>query len=1058
MQYFRYLVFTIGLFCTLQSTIAQSPRPRFYNPQFSDSNLLGINNNLLEKSNSGFTINTNTIGSPDTLKLLVIRVDFQTDNNTLTTGNGKFQFAIDTEKTIDVPPHNRPYFEAQLLALSNYYKKVSRGNLILEADVFPAADTAGYTVFNQMSYYSPAGNDELLDTRLAEFFQESFQIADLADNIDFSNYDSFIIFHAGVGSDFALDFDSTPQDIPSVFLNFNELKNELGNSEPNYAGIAVNNGSFHIRDGIILPETQSQDQFEIGMLGTMALMFGNQLGLPILFNPDNGRSGIGVFGLMDQGSGNFFGMVPAEPCAWSKIFLGWETPIVVKNGDALPVATSLAKNVSQIYKIPINAKEYFLIENRSRDFNGDNFAIGFDAKGTKVEFVWDDRGQILQAQEQIGVITSVSEYDFGLPGSGILIWHIDENIIGANFAQNRVNADPGHRGVDLEEADGAQDLGQFYGFLSAGFGAENGVIEDMFWGSNEINLLVNRNSDAVVFSPETLPNSSANNGSNSYIRIFDFSEPDSIMSFSVENTILRPGFPQITAEPGTSINAPVAADLNNDGVSEIISTSSNSTEIYVWNADGTKFIPNDEMFNVIGLNGVTESYEKALFATPPGEKIFSPAIATSESDTIVVVTTDRSVAFYQPEDADSNGRADEIYVYESQVEITTAPLVYSNTGSIFEVVFGNADGGVILIDSDSVVTPLIVAQGGGAISGIARNINFDLAYTTISGEVGLIGQNRSLIWQRQTNSNISNSPVIADLNRDGNVDFILVSDSGELFAFTQNGDNLEGLPTSSGVENPSAIAVSDIDGDGFLDVVFTGDNQLFAFNHIGSLKNNFPVQISRAEEVGLGAPVLVDLTSDGIPEIVTGTSDNRVIAYSGSGMIVDGFPVSPGGKVNSAPYIADLEDDGDVEIVAIAEDGFIYVWDFASSYNADASPWPGLFGGLGHLNFNDEFNQPQQPSTNSVMAKNLVYNYPNPTEGNQTTIRYRLNEAADVNIKIYDLAGDFVDELTGPGFPQADNEVTWSLTNIQSGVYLARVEAKGASNSDVKVIKIAVVK
>ncbi len=92
------------------------------------------------------------------------------------------------------------------------------------------------------------------------------------------------------------------------------------------------------------------------------------------------------------------------------------------------------------------------------------------------------------------------------------------------------------------------------------------------------------------------------------------------------------------------------------------------------------------------------------------------------------------------------------------------------------------------------------------------------------------------------------------------------------------------------------------------------------------------------------------------------------------------------------------------------------------------------------------------------MPANTAYNYPNPTEGNLTTIRYRLNFPAEVNIKIYDLAGELVDELAGTGFGQADNEVNWEVTNIESGVYLARVEAEGNGMKDVAIFKIAVVK
>ena len=54
-----------------------------------------------------------------------------------------------------------------------------------------------------------------------------------------------------------------------------------------------------------------------------------------------------------------------------------------------------------------------------------------------------------------GVVTSVSNYDLGLPGSGLLIWHIDESIIQTVSDEYSINADRELRGVSLEEADGA---------------------------------------------------------------------------------------------------------------------------------------------------------------------------------------------------------------------------------------------------------------------------------------------------------------------------------------------------------------------------------------------------------------------------------------------------------------------------------------------------------------------------------------------------------------------------------------------------------------------------
>jgi len=51
-----------------------------------------------------------------------------------------------------------------------------------------------------------------------------------------------------------------------------------------------------------------------------------------------------------------------------------------------------------------------------------------------------------------------------------------------------------------------------------------------------------------------------------------------------------------------------------------------------------------------------------------------------------------------------------------------------------------------------------------------------------------------------------------------------------------------------------------------------------------------------------------------------------------------------------------------------------------------------------------------------------------------------------------------VTEMEGPGFAQTDNEVEWVVSNVQSGVYLARVEAESEGEKAVKMIKIAVVR
>ncbi len=1049
----RFLNSLLLASCFLMQTstpYAKGLVPAYHTNRHSNRNILGAGSNALEK-NAHESV---------TLKVLAIRVDFQEQENRLTTGNGKFQFSADTAKTIDVPPHNLKYFADQLTALSNYYHVASRGQLTIATTVYPSLSESSFTVSQPMSYYVPAGDDKLLDTRLAEFFQEAFQVADSVGNIDFSAFDAFIVFHAGVGGDFAFDFDSTPQDMPSVFLDSKTLTKEIGNADPTYRGISVNGGSFFIQDGIILPETQSQDGFEIGLLGTMTIMFGNQLGVPLLFNPDNGRSGIGVFGLMDQGSGNFFGLVPALPCAWTRVFLGWETAIEVTNGENFMVAAPGAANENKIYKIPINSQEYFLIENRNRDINGDEIALGSDADGRRVEFHWDDNGQRLLGEspdgQPIGVITQISEYDFGLPGSGILIWHIDENVIAANFSANRVNANPEHRGIDLEEADGAQDIGQFYGFLSAGSGAENGVVEDMFWDSNTINICINAanpqecfsgtapEGSAVEFTPFTMPNSLSNSGADAQIFITDFSQPDSIMTFTVKSGLSQAGFPAPTTVTGHGMTATVAGDLDGNGSQEIVVAEREGGRVFAWRVDGSKVIENDD--------------EVAVFAQVQGNA-FSPALAMMNGLQLVVVSSTQGVSGFTTIDSDSDGRADLSFEYTSSDTIRTAPMIVQGATD-FDVIVGTESGSVVRISSSG--AGIVLQDVGAEVVGFALLPGGEICYTAGSS-AGLISSSGEALWQIQTDNKILHAPVVADLDQDDEIDVVFISENGELSIAGANGQLRDGFPRNLDVAIGSQLAVGNIDEDGFLEIVFMSRaGHLLSVNHQGFLTDNFPVEVDRRSTLGeneatFASPVLFGRPGQEQAEIVVGTVGNSVMAFGANGRLASGFPIASGNTSVSTPFISDLDGDGDAEMAIAAADGFMYVYDLDRAFSSGAVPWPGLFGGKTHANLNLKQHTVVHPGGSLLPAK-LAYNYPNPTEGRQTTIRYTLTGQAQVKIRIFDLSGSFVDELAGPGFANVENEVVWPLLNVQSGVYLARIEAENDNASGLAIIKIAVVK
>ena len=123
-----------------------------------------------------------------TLRVMGIRVSFQPDTVSTTTGNGTFNISSNDSTVIDPPPHDREYFLAQLTAASRYYKSVSNGKLILTGDVYPLQNNQSYGLPQKMEYYNPNTTEEELNIRQAELFRDAILAANSEDQIIFSEF------------------------------------------------------------------------------------------------------------------------------------------------------------------------------------------------------------------------------------------------------------------------------------------------------------------------------------------------------------------------------------------------------------------------------------------------------------------------------------------------------------------------------------------------------------------------------------------------------------------------------------------------------------------------------------------------------------------------------------------------------------------------------------------------------------------------------------------------------------------------------------------------------
>ncbi|MFQ5583339.1 MAG: hypothetical protein ACE5GL_02750, partial [Calditrichia bacterium] len=581
----------------------------------------------------------------DTLHVLAVRAQFQPDNAENTTGDGTFDLSVSNDPyQIDPPPHNRSYFADHLVYAKNYFAKVSRNQFLIAGKVFPLGQNDVYQLDNPMTHYNPNTTPEAINTGLAELFRDAILKADEDSDVNFADYDSFVVFHAGVGKDIDFGFDSTPQDIPSLFITQDFLQTYLG-----IDGIPVDGGATMVTEGMILPETESQEGIQLGLNGMLVSNFGTQIGWVDLFSPVTRRSGVGRFSVMDAGLFNGDGLLPALPDAWTRISGGWENaqPVFQAQDDEFQVYHVLSKEVNRVYKFPINQREYFLVENRYAGGKTPEAvqAVKINQRNALVsmrEILTKYFPEAVTFSDSTGVLVDVDNPDRGLPGGlvvaendtilpggksyaagdtiwisgGVLIWHIDENVIDQNRNGDGINADTDHRGVDVEEADGSQDIGQVIDFLSGAAGSELGTPLDLWFADNPAPLFIEKPRNE--FSINSIPNSrSYYNRANSHISLSKFSASDSVMTFTANINFYQQHFPVRfdTAKYGKVLSLKTT-DLDQDGGQDLILTTSHN-EIYAMDDNGSGAW--GDSLRIAGVFGEMV-YPPAIYTLPDGTK------------------------------------------------------------------------------------------------------------------------------------------------------------------------------------------------------------------------------------------------------------------------------------------------------------------------------------------------------------------------------------------------------------------------------------------------------
>lgn len=1024
----------------------------------------------------------------DTIHLLAVRVQFQKDDDARSTGDGTFTLAAGPADTVlDAPPHDAAYFRAHLEFLRNYYQRVSKGRVVIEPTLLDSV----VTLPSQMQAYSPPRGESNLP--IANLARDTWHLVDSLHLVpDFRPYQCFVVFHAGSGRDIdlisELGYDPTPYDIPSLYFGLSGLRTFYGSS---FEGFPVQGGAFLITNTMIIPETESRllpgaiGEFPLvlGINGLLCSSLGNFLGLPDLFNTATGASGIGRFGLMDgQAIFSFSGAFPPEPSAWEKYWLGWMATPAVGGGDtalSLP-AVALADTA---YRVPINSEEYFLVENRSRDPFGTGVTVTTLYQGNLVQqtFTRDVTGfNEFDVSSIKGVVTDVTVPDWSLPGAtdpdgtfydgGILIWHIDESVIMRGIPTDAVNANADLRGVNLMEADGSQDIGQNYGQFTAGSGSEQGTPLD-FWFSGNI-APVYKNA----FSPSTLPSSISNAGANSHVTISDFSARAPRMTFRVErgDAQISPleNFPKTTGRvPGA--RALVAPESGNGTPWFLLAETGAATaatqvtqhpspgpgRVFAWSIDGSAALTGGEADGTVAKLPVGDDVVSGPIVGPLG--------SASETRFIVAVNSStpgrtgiRGYRFVP--DGTSDSLAAQEFFLPLQRSIVT-PLAASD--SLFAV--GAAGDMVYFVRFDGTLADSVrpSSDTSARIAGVSALLGSSRFLVTTSDgvvtEVGINGGVVAILQMLNVGVPIAGPGVEMILSASGARGSIaFATTTGDVYITDDGLHVAQGFPVHTGASITAPPALADLDGDGLREIVVFGGGKIFAYHNNGSVVDYFPVTLNSSSPI-TSSPIVADVNGDGQPEVVAVSADGLVGAFTTKGKMAAGFPLAAGHgnqDVAVVPFSFGKPARGSVLLVASSEDGGVHGWEtFAGALTA-VNPWPQYQSDARRSGLLSAALPSGPPVASVSLPADRVYNWPNPVYGSTTYIRYYITQATSVHIKIFTLAGDLVTELTGPSYPDMDNEVAWDVSGVQSGIYLARVEADGPSGSQIRIIKIAVVR
>ncbi|HSG99227.1 MAG TPA: T9SS type A sorting domain-containing protein, partial [candidate division Zixibacteria bacterium] len=272
---------------------------------------------------------------------------------------------------------------------------------------------------------------------------------------------------------------------------------------------------------------------------------------------------------------------------------------------------------------------------------------------------------------------------------------------------------------------------------------------------------------------------------------------------------------------------------------------------------------------------------------------------------------------------------------------------------------------------------------------------------------------------------------------------------------------LDGFPVNLGFAPQAPPVLSDLDQDGYLDVLVVGDSKLAVYSRQGTLLPNFPVPIGPLDnpDGALVPPIVGDWGGQEQLVAVTGGESRAVYGINADGTRALQLPRALGAALIAPAAWAMNTGVNEAAVFARSDDGYLYGYQVPPlTENARNAIWP--MAGRNAQNQRTVPSEDLDPLNvdSRFFVEERAFVYPNPAS-TEAIVRYWLGADAEVTIEIYDRAGNRVSEWQGPGHGGVYNEWTWQGGSAASGVYFARLSVTAADGgaSETVFCKLAVV-